>query len=138
MNKCEKCGGMHWRTAPCVQSKKSTAARKDVQREIDVSGSGESSTAHPVRKRGAGTQALPVDTNPVSGEEGFTPFVSTPELLTEPDRRAGDKDDQPILSRKEKKAAWMREHMPAYMRQYRADVKSGKRVPKPKAEREVK
>lgn len=30
------------------------------------------------------------------------------------------------------KASWMREHMPAYMRRYRAEVKAGIRIPKPR------
>ncbi len=48
----------------------------------------------------AGTQALPVDTNPADGFEVRPPSSSKPDRGEATDRRAGDKDDQPIPKRK--------------------------------------
>lgn len=73
----------------------------------------------------AGTQALPVDTNS--------------EPLTLPVGEKQPRTSQPQGTRNEgmptkfDKKAWMRENMPSYMRQYRAEVKAGTRIPKTRA-----
>jgi hypothetical protein len=103
MTTCKHCGGAHpvWECKRPVT--KSTAARKDVLRQVDrlphKAAIGEFGH-RPPQEREAGTQALPVDTNLGVGSEGFLPFTSKPASCTAPDRRARDKDDQPIPKRK--------------------------------------
>lgn len=60
MNKCEKCGFLHYRTDPCRVLKRSTAVRMDVQR-VEVSGV-KDGIATALSGSVAGTQVLPVDT----------------------------------------------------------------------------
>lgn len=74
MNKCEKCGFLHYRTDPCRVAKKSTAARKDVltNRPGRAGSTPASSTTRGDMGKSearptAGTQALPVDTTPKLG-----------------------------------------------------------------------
>lgn len=74
----------------------------------------------------AGTQALPVDTNPRQG--GSNPAVIDPSggglpVFHLPSPKTGAKFD---------KKTWMRSYMKTYMARYREDVKSGKRTPKKK------
>lgn len=108
MNKCEKCGFLHYRTDPCRKPKESTAARKDVRRNwtpTEPSAHGESAE----RSQLAGTQALPVDTNaapPMAGGENLK-------------RHTAEFDPQGAASKFDKKA-WMREYMREYMRKRRA------------------
>lgn len=103
---CDRGGHAAWQ---CTRPKKSTASRKDVNQVVGSDGfrkASDPSNAAGGKALIAGTQALPVDTNPAGAEAKFD------------------------------KAAWMREHMPAYMRKYRAEVKAGTRVPKPRETKE--
>lgn len=108
MNKCEKCGFLHYRTDPCRVAKKSTAALKEVQTGLASKDVRDNSTArvggslqgrHLNREDHipqAGTQALPVDTNPSGttrsrsstgqslGVAGSKPAVSEPEGQPKP------------------------------------------------------
>jgi hypothetical protein len=95
---CKHCGGAHpaWECKRPVT--KSTAALTEVPHSAHAQQPTERGT--PGLRNLAGTQALPVDTNPVVGSDGFSPFTSKPASCTAPDRRAGDKDDQPIPKHK--------------------------------------
>lgn len=124
---------------------KSTAPRKDEARH----GTGSTSralTRTDDRKRAsgeAGTQALLVDTNTpmpsASGaREGKDELASTQkQLIDVSSEKASQGFKSPAGQTKFDKKAWMRSKMPAYMRQYRSDVKAGLRIPKPKASKPI-
>lgn len=132
MNKCEKCGFLHYRTDPCRVAKKSTAARMDVQklegsttssdaakkRSGDTGnarlgdGLSEASKLAEIAQSGpAGTQALPVDT-----------LKPSPEWYAGIDALTGH--EPPPQNPKFDKKAWQREYMRDYMRKRRAALKS--------------
>lgn len=139
MKKCEECGGIHWRTAPCVARKEtgiSRAAepainpRKSTATKVGaVSNQHRSHGSSMVEQGGASCDgpsllaagsipALPVDTNSVRVQKASTGNADGGKPLTQTRPAKFDK------------AAWMRERMPAYMRKYRAEVKAGMRIPK--------
>lgn len=101
---CKHCGGDHpvWECKrPATKSTVAKITSPDGtgldNSTVGVGGSLRGSTPKlPVSETTAG-KALPVDTNPGVGREGFPPFTSRPTCVTASDRRAGDKDDQPIL-----------------------------------------
>lgn len=152
MNKCEKCGFLHYRTDPCRKPSKSTAARKDVlgirwkgKAHTDPQPDGELvsvSRGMVPKLASAGTQALPVDTNPDAdareiGESFSALFAPSAGMGEDKDRRPNPEwyngidalprsepppkalMPWPRLAKFDKKA-WMREYMREYMRKRRA------------------
>jgi len=99
-----------------VQPKASLATGRVGQKSTATSESRSS------RSRSA-NESLPVD----DIHPGEISTIARPNVAREPDAVTGKFD----------KKAWMRSKMPAYMRQYRADVKAGLRVPKPKASKPI-
>lgn len=144
---CKNCGGQH-PTYECKRTAKNTApvraggpdqvspergtvkssaaSRKDVSAFSETVRTDKAAEPLSGYTSLAGTQDLPADTYPLLSPivafagEGFSTLAGT--VL--------DKDRQPKFD----KAAWMRARMPEYMRQYRAEVKSGLRVPKPRTD----
>ena len=112
---CSNCGGSH----PVWDCRaKSTAARKDVQAITASLIDGNALDARSQKPLAAGTQALPVDTNgEVAAVAPSGPHVG---------RTSPAKFD---------KKEWSRDYMAGYMKQYRAEVKAGTRVPKRKGEK---
>jgi hypothetical protein len=115
MNKCEKCGFLHYRTDPCRVAKKSTAARKDVRVKSEnradfVDGLPTSESLEPGAV--AGTQALSVDTTNAESPNGRAA-----------DFESGSVGSTPASAPKFDKKAWQREYMREYMRKRRAALK---------------
>lgn len=135
MNKCEKCGGIHWRTAPCVALKKSPQAGDGLALD------------QVARESGLGKKSTGL--NPKPGAVGIkVTGAQKASLTSEPvDAKAGENDggredrlscdlSSPISpAPKFDKAAWMRANMPKYMQRYRAEVKAGIRVPQPRVKK---
>lgn len=81
----------------------------------------------------AGTQALPVDTMPsASGvRDGKNRLASSRKQLADASNEMASQGfKSPAGQTKFDKKTWQRNYMRTYLRQYREDVKTGKRVPK--------
>lgn len=118
MNKCEKCGFLHYRTDPCRTPKKSTAAL-----EAEVLGRQETASLALKRSKrskavsNGRSSALPVDTNSGRVENGRLPRCAPNKAVaTTSAGTVGNEDRQPKFDKK----AWMREYMREYMRRRRA------------------